>query len=112
MEPTEVAVSEEAMVYAPSDFVLAQNVPNPFNAFTTIPFEVPSSAKGFPVELTIYDMAGQKVQTLLRGEVSAGQTTVTWNGRDSFGRPVASGIYFYRLEARDLTDTRRMVLLR
>ena len=99
VEPTEVAVSEEAMVYAPSDFELARNVPNPFNTATAISFTLPLSEKGSLVELVIYNLSGQKVRTLLRGEVSGGQTTVTWDGRDSFGRQMASGTYVYRLMA-------------
>ena len=64
------------------------------------------------MELTIYNMAGQKIQTLLRGDVSGGQMTVAWDGRDSFRRPVASGTYIYRLEAGSFVETRRMVLLK
>ena len=114
MEPSEVVVSEEAMVYASSDFVLARNVPNPFNASTTISFRVPSSEEGSAVELAIYNMSGQKVRTLLRGEVSEDRTTVTWDGRDSFGHPVASGTYIYRLlvDGGRLVADEKMCLLR
>jgi hypothetical protein len=89
---------------------LEQNVPNPFNPTTTIRYEVRESG---PVTLKIYNVAGQLVRTLVDGERAAGQVhEATWNGLNDGGRPVSSGVYFYKLVARDFTQTKKMVLLK
>lgn len=95
----------------PADnFRLAQNFPNPFNPFTTIRFYVEQSGQ---VDLTIFNVLGQKVRRLRNGNLQAGQHQVIWNGHDDSGRQVASGIYFYRLVQKDgRAVTRKMILLR
>jgi hypothetical protein len=90
----------------PQAFALAQNYPNPFwsgatsrfagNPETTVKYQLPNRAQ---VELAIYDLGGRRVATPESGLRTAGEHTVRWNGRDSAGKPVASGVYFYRLEA-------------
>jgi len=91
-------------------YALRQNYPNPFNPSTTIRFEIPASAGTSDVELTIYNLMGQKIRTLVSAKMSAGSYTVTWDGRDDRGAKAASGIYFYRLQAGSFTTVRRMVL--
>jgi hypothetical protein len=93
----------------PESVTLAGPVPNPFNPRTTISFTVPQSAL---VELSVYDLQGQLVTTLLREQVAAGRHDITWSGRDNRGRLVPSGVYFYRLQANEFSETRRMVLIR
>jgi PKD repeat protein len=93
----------------PDDFGLGQNYPNPFNPMTEISFKLPEAAD---VEVDIYNLLGQHVATLASGVFQAGEHTLTWNGKDSNGRPVSSGIYLYRLEAGHLVDTKKMVLLK
>jgi hypothetical protein len=88
---------------------LHQNVPNPFNASTTIVFSLRSPAR---VELVIYDLAGRRIRTLLAGDLPAGIHRPRWNGLDERGRSVASGIYFYQLRSPESVLTRRMVLIR
>ncbi|HPG40013.1 MAG TPA: CotH kinase family protein [bacterium] len=88
----------------PVSYALYQNYPNPFNPVTTIRFDLPVS--GF-VELKIYNIAGQETETLFRGVKSAGAHSLEWNGA-----PFASGVYFYRLKAGDMTLTRKLLLLR
>ena len=84
--------------------------PNPFNPSTTIYFQVPESGE---VSLVIYSLAGQVVKTLIRGRtLKAGIYDVYWAGRDEQGRPVAAGVYFYRLRAGDQALVRKMTLLR
>jgi hypothetical protein len=84
--------------------------PNPFNPSATIPFSLPNSRM---VSLRIFDISGRLVKTLIRGEmVGAGLHEVVWQGRDDSGRLVATGVYFYRLEADDFSETRRMTLLK
>jgi hypothetical protein len=97
------------LVPLPSSYVLHQNHPNPFNPGTVIRFEVPEEAE---VRLTIYNMLGQEVQTLLSRRVDAGRYTVTWDGLDARGRAVGAGVYVYRLETRRFVTARKMVLLK
>ena len=93
----------------PAATFLAQNWPNPFNPSTTIAFGLRERGS---VSLRIYDAAGRLVKVLVEGAMPAGEYEAVWNGTDAGGRPVASGMYFYRLSAGDFTETRKMVLLR
>ena len=93
----------------PMDIELLQNYPNPFNPETTIVFSIPEPA---PVSLTIYDVLGRTVKTLLNREVkSAGRHELQWRGRDQKNNPVSSGIYLYRLETGNTVITRKMLLV-
>ena len=100
----------------PTEFALYQSYPNPFNAESHIRYKVERPTS---VTLVIYDLLGRKVTTLVDKPHWPGRYTATWRGRDKDGVPVASGIYFYRVEVRDsgsdvvsFTETRKMVLLR
>jgi hypothetical protein len=88
----------------PGDFQLSQNYPNPFNAKTTISYSLPKAGS---IILTIYNLLGQKVATLFDGIQQAGENKVVWDAKD-----VTSGIYFYRLKADKIIETKRMLLLR
>ena len=82
----------------------------PFNPQTTIVFELPSPDA---VSLRVFDLTGRLVKELIRGEVyGQGQHKTVWNGRDDGGRHVASGIYFYCLEAGEFVQTNKMTLLK
>lgn len=97
-------------VSLPSDFKLYQNYPNPFNPTTTISWQLPVASQ---VELTIYNLLGQKIRTLVDGRQPAGFHQVEWDGRDDAGRQVASGVYFYRLTTVDgFRQSRKMLLLK
>ncbi len=87
---------------------LAQNVPNPFNPATAIRYEL--AAPG-TVALRVYDVRGRLVRTLVDASQSAGPHAVTWDGRDDGGRPAASGVYFYRLDAGRSVLSKKMVLV-
>jgi hypothetical protein len=100
--------SIEALVGAYST-VLEQNRPNPFNPSTEIGYRLGSDQR---VSLRVYDISGKLVRTLVDAPQAAGAYAITWNGRDSDGRPVSSGVYFYKLHAGKFTQTRRMVLLK
>ncbi len=93
----------------PTSFSLQQNYPNPFNANTAISFELPVSSA---IKLSIYNVMGQNVNVLEDGYFEAGNHTVIWNGLDSDGNPVSSGVYFYRLQAKDFNDTKKMLLVK
>jgi hypothetical protein len=83
--------------------------PNPFNPSTTIRFSLPTA---LPIQLSIYTLGGKQLATLLHEAMPAGPHFVTWNGVDDQGRSVASGTYIYRLEAGDIVESKRMVLVR
>lgn len=93
----------------PSDWTLLQNYPNPFNGSTVLPFVVPRDAR---VTLHVYNLQGQRVRTLIEGEVAPGYGEVSWDGRDQHGRPVAGGVYLYRLESGVIRETRKLLFLR
>ncbi|MFH1374197.1 MAG: T9SS type A sorting domain-containing protein [bacterium] len=93
----------------PHDFVLHQNYPNPFNPSTQINFSLPQASD---VKLEVYNVLGQQVVTLLDDFREAGAHTVSWNSTDNSGKQVSSGVYFYRIQAADYTDTRKMLLLK
>jgi len=94
----------------PEEFGLMQNYPNPFNPTTTISYSLPQASE---VHLTVYNMLGQRVRTLVQNEKqSAGTYTLQWNGRDDAGTQVASGTYIYRIQAGDFVQSRKLVLLR
>jgi hypothetical protein len=96
----------------PRSYSLGQNYPNPFNPQTTISFEIPSfGEKGMHVLLSVYDLRGRKVKTLVDGVRAPGRHSVQWDGRDDGGAGLASGIYFYRLEAGDFVQTRKLLLV-
>ncbi len=90
-------------------FQLKQNYPNPFNPSTTIEFVLPREAR---VHLNVYNLLGQEIQTLFNGFLPEGLHKITWDGRDRAGNPVASGVYFYRLESGASVQVKRMVLIR
>jgi len=93
----------------PKDFALMQNYPNPFNGTTTIEFALPKSTS---VTLSIYNMLGEKVRTLVQGDLSEGFHRVIWDTRSETGKPVPSGIYLYKLETPSCTFTKRMLYLK
>lgn len=90
-------------------FALEQNAPNPFNPATTIRFAVPANGN---VRLTVFDVNGRIVRTLVDGNVVAGNHEVVWDGMDMSGRQVASGVYIYRLTGANNEITKRMTLVR
>ena len=93
----------------PTAFALGANYPNPFNPATTIPLVVPAGTRN--VNLTIYNVLGQPMRQVWTGPLPAGKHELTWDGRDAQGRPVATGVYVYRLQVDDQTRTRKMVKL-
>lgn len=105
----------EGRLVVPTQFSLDQNYPNPFNPSTTIRFGLPTAAS---VRLTVYDALGREITTLINEERSAGYLTATWNGTNDAGARVASGVYFYRLQAQPgngnapFVELRKMLLVK
>jgi hypothetical protein len=99
----------DSPVELPASFALSQNYPNPFNPSTTIEYSLAERSR---VRLTVYNILGQRVNTLIDEERPAGTYTIEWNGANARGHPVASGVYFYRLSAGDFAEVRKMVLVK
>ncbi len=93
----------------PKDYTLRQNYPNPFNPVTTIGYALPKQSH---VKVTIYDVLGQEVKTLLDEVQDAGYQSVEWNSTNNYGAAVGSGVFFCRLEAGDFVSMRKMLLLK
>jgi hypothetical protein len=102
--PTDVSASGTM----PSAYALHQNYPNPFNPSTTISFDMPSAGQA---KLSVFNMLGQEVATLVNGSMASGRASIVWNATDRSGLSVASGVYFYQLtvHATDGRSTYRSV---
>lgn len=104
------AVSELDDLPLPTDYALEQNYPNPFNPTTTIQFALPERAH---VTLDVFNVLGQRVRTLVNEELAAGTYNPEFDGTSDGGTPLASGLYFYRLQtSTDYVETRKMVLVK
>ena len=112
---SEASAMAKATVRTPTAFGLADNYPNPFNPSTTIGYVLPAEAE---VRLEVFNIAGQRVRVLLDTHQPAGHYTVEWDSRNAQGQAVASGMYFYRLQASTdaatspFHDVKRMLLIR
>lgn len=93
----------------PFNFSLSNNYPNPFNPATTINYNVPKASN---VKIEIYNSLGQLVNVLKDSFHEAGKYNIVWSGKNSFGNPVSSGIYFYRMSAEGFTLVKKMILMR
>ena len=93
----------------PTSYSLAQNYPNPFNPSTTIKFALPVAGNA---RLEVYNVLGALVAVPFDGMAEAGDHQVVWDGKNSHGQQVASGVYFYRLSAGTYTETKKMMLLK
>ena len=103
------ALNIQVLGELPSSFTLYQNYPNPFNAYTTIAFDLPSDSY---VKVTLYNILGQVVTELSDVYLEAGSHQLVWDGTDSEGKYVTSGVYFYRLQANEFDQTRKMLLMK
>ena len=106
--PSVVSVDggEETDGVIPTAYTLDQNYPNPFNPETRISYSLPEPAY---VKLSIFDINGTLIKTLQDGDQSTGRYESIWNGENSFGLKVGSGVYFYRIQANSFVQTRKMV---
>jgi len=107
-------VFEDGNSNLPKDFNLGQNYPNPFNPTTKIQFKVGSWEFGDPLHTTliIYNILGQKVRALVDEELPPGAYQVVWDSKDDRGENVPSGVYFYQLKSGNISEARKMVLMR
>jgi hypothetical protein len=110
VENGDPVTSFETSVTTPAlQLTLDQNHPNPFNPRTRIDYRIDRTR---PVHLAVYDISGRVVRVLVDRNMHAGVYTETWDGRDTRGREVASGVYFYRLRAGTITLSRKATLLK
>ena len=93
----------------PDEFALHQNYPNPFNPVTTLRYDLPETDF---VNITIYDMLGREVKTLINQTQDAGYRSVIWDATNDYGKPVSAGIYLYQIHAGEYISTKKMVLLK
>ncbi len=99
----------ENNLIVPNSFELNQNYPNPFNPSTTIDFSVPEVSD---VNVSVYDINGKLVNTLMNNTLASGTYSVVWNGDDINGSPVSAGIYMYNLTSGNVSITSKMVLVK
>ena len=110
VNPTNVGEDSKDQIAVPSRTVLYQNTPNPFNPMTTITFDL---ARDAHVSLRIYDVAGRLVRDLTNTVMTAGfKKQLLWDGLNNEHKRVSSGVYFYRLEAGEVSATRKMVVMK
>ncbi len=108
-EPAATAILETPGDGAPGEYALRPGYPNPFNAETVLLFDLPVAAE---IQLSIYNLAGQRIADLVRGRREAGTHRVRWDGRAGSGAPLASGVYLVRLSAGRWVGTEKLLLLR
>jgi hypothetical protein len=104
-----VTVGTEDEESIPRNFKLNQNYPNPFNPSTTISFRLLEESN---IKMSIYDMAGRLINELVDETMTIGSKTVYWDGLDKAGVPVSGGVYFYNIQAGDISLTKKMILLK
>jgi len=103
----QVGIIEDDFIINNSELIIS-NYPNPFNPETTIKFSIPEKSK---IELTIYNIKGQKIKTLIHNEFAKGSHSIVWNGDDESGKPVSSGVYLYKLNVNGKTEAVKKCLL-
>ena len=102
----QVSIIDETL---PVSYNLYNAYPNPFNPITTLQYDLPED--GF-VNITIYDMMGRQVKTLINGSQTAGYKSIQWKATNNLGEPVSAGMYIYMIQAGDFRQVKKMVLLK
>jgi len=93
----------------PSGYKVHQNHPNPFNPVTTLRYDLPQDAM---VNITIYDMMGRVIKTMVNNQQNAGFKSIQWNATNDEGKPASAGLYLYTIQAGDFRQSKKMVLLK
>lgn len=101
--------SKEILENIPEEYALSQNYPNPFNPTTKMNYQLPKRSR---VIISIYNIVGQEVRTLLNEDQEYGVHSITWNGVDQYGKSMATGVYFARLSTGSFSQTKKMLLLK
>jgi len=106
--PEEQGINDDQTII-PDEYALLQNYPNPFNPETNIEFNLPREQD---VSLSVYNLLGQQIRTLVNARVEAGRHVAHWDGQNEYGVAVPSGVYFYRLYTPEFSQTNKMILVR
>ena len=93
----------------PTVYTLHQNYPNPFNPTTQIKYDLPEDAM---VSITIYDIMGRSIRSLVNSQQTAGYHSIQWNATNNLGEPLSAGMYIYTIQAGEFRQTKKMVLLK
>ena len=114
MNPTPGMVNTQELslnnnITMPDQFMIHNNYPNPFNPVTTLYYDLPENCL---VNITIYDMLGRQVKTLIKQTQAVGYRSVIWDASNDYGEPVSAGIYLYQIQAGEYISTKKMVLLK
>ena len=104
-----VLVSNDEINQLPITLNLYNNFPNPFNPITTLRYDLPEDAM---VNITIYNMMGRVVKTMVNTQQNAGFKSIQWNATNNAGKPVSAGLYLYTIQAEEFVQTKKMVLLK
>ena len=114
--PSEYSVTVDAAVLwadlgiaIPDEFAIHQNYPNPFNPVTTLRYDLPEQGH---VRITIYDMLGRDVKTLVNRYQDPGYRSIIWDATNDYGKPVSAGIYLYQIQTNNFLKTRKMILVK
>ena len=105
-DPIILSISSELL---PVTYILHQNYPNPFNPVTTLRYDLPENSL---VNVTVYDMLGRQVKTLINQTQDAGYRSIVWDATNDYGKPVSAGIYLYQIQAGEYISTKKMILLK
>ena len=103
------SLSTDERIGVPDEFALKQNYPNPFNPVTRILYDIPEASN---VTITIYNLLGNQVKTLVSGYQEPGYKSILWNATNERGAPVSAGMYLYSIKAGDFRQTKKMLLLK
>jgi len=93
----------------PAQYALHQNYPNPFNPVTTVRYDLPENSL---VTITIYDMLGKEISTIVNEYQDAGYKSIVWNATNDYGQSISAGIYIYQIKTKDFVQTKKMILLK
>ena len=93
----------------PTEFALNQNYPNPFNPITTLSYELSKNAF---VNVSVYDINGSAVRTLVNSYQNSGFNTIQWDAKNDFGYLVAAGVYIYTIQTNEFNDTKKMIFVK
>jgi hypothetical protein len=104
-----LAINELSIELVPTIFALHQNYPNPFNPTTQISYDLPEASR---VRISIHDLMGREIRTMINSEQTAGFKNLQWNATDNSGQPVSAGMYIYTIQAGEFRSTKKMLLLK
>ena len=106
---TFLSAEDKNLTGVPTEYKMYTNYPNPFNPSTTIRFDIPNRSK---VVLKIFNIHGEEIITLANEEFNPGEYGITWNGKNSRGESMPSGMYIYRIVSDNFTQSSKMILLK